>query len=86
MKQQLLEKYSVILDRAEKYNAQNKTKRFWPLIAQNKYGGSPSTIGLYDYQLKKYVLVETLSHELERSVEEMQTMIDGASPKQKKGA
>lgn len=84
MKHQLLEKYAVILDKAERYNSSNRIKRFWPMIAQNKYGGSPSTVGLYDYQLKKYVLVETLSHELEISVNDMQNMVDNAHPKQKR--
>lgn len=84
MKHQLLEKYAVILDKAERYNSTNRIKRFWPMIAQNKYCGSPSTVGLYDYQLKKYVLVETLSHELEISVNDMQNMVDNAHPKQKR--
>lgn len=84
MKQQLLEKYSTILDKAERYNSSNRIKRFWPMISMSKYGGSPSTIGLYDYQMKKYVLIETLSHELERAVLDMQNMVENANPKQKK--
>lgn len=79
MKQELLKRYSSLMAKADQINSKGKVKRFHPMITPNKNGGNPITIGIYDSMTKKYVLVDTRSHELENSVNEIQKMIDKAS-------
>lgn len=79
MKTELLKKYSALMMKADQINSHSKIRRFSPMITSNKNGGNPTTIGLYDHNTKKYVLVDTRSHELELCVSEMATMIKNAS-------
>jgi hypothetical protein len=77
-KQELLSKYSKLMAKADQINAKNKIKRFYAMITPNKNGGNPVTIGVYDSLTKKYVLVDTRSHELEKCVQEIDKMISKA--------
>jgi hypothetical protein len=78
MKTELLNRFYDAIKQAEGINSSTKTKRFFPIITQNKRGGNPTEIGLYDGVTKKYSLIDTRSHELEKCVMEVEKMVKKA--------
>lgn len=75
MKNELLGRFYEVVKQAEGINSSTKTKRFFPILTQNKRGGNPTEIGLYDGLTKRYSLIDTRSHELEKCVIEMEKMV-----------
>lgn len=64
-----------IASQADKVNRETKTKRFYTISDTNR-NGKRTTIGIYDYVRKKYVLSDVRSVEAPGHLKEMEELVN----------
>jgi hypothetical protein len=72
-RKEISNRFSSIVEKADKRNAKPGKKRFYPMTETRK--GHLTTIGMYDGVTKRYVLCDMLSWRIEDSITEMEEMI-----------
>lgn len=73
-RKELSNRFFAVVEKADKYNSKPGTmKRFYPMTENRK--GHITTVGMYDYKNKKYVLCDMLSWRIEDSITEMEEMV-----------
>lgn len=70
--------FVAITKKCESYNSTNKCKRFLPMQHTNRKG-HVSSIGVYDYDTKKYVLTDVRSVDAPSCIQEMKRMLEKAT-------
>lgn len=73
-RKEVSERFSAVEKAAEKYNnTRGNAKRFYPMIDGRR--GHLTSIGLYDYETKRYVLCDVLSYQIEDCIKQMEEMV-----------
>lgn len=72
----LILEFEELSSRANTINRQNKSRRFYPMTQFSQ--GNITSVGMYDYETKKYTLTNVKSIHMPRTLNEIRAMLNKA--------